>query len=149
MTDVALRAATAAVRAWTTLYTSGLPIEQRDAAARPPCARLARGRVDGIRRSLTERGQGVEPSPGPLFARRDLRILPAARQQAHALEPAERAVQRPVRREQLLIGVVSQLLRQLVAVKLPAPGNPERRRGGANRLFQGHERIGFAAHAEL
>ena len=31
MTDVALRAATAAVRAWTTLYTSGLPIEQRDA----------------------------------------------------------------------------------------------------------------------
>ena len=31
MTDPALRAAIAAVRAWTTLYTSGLPIEQRDA----------------------------------------------------------------------------------------------------------------------
>ena len=31
MTDLALRAATAAVRAWTMLYTSRLPIEQRDA----------------------------------------------------------------------------------------------------------------------
>ena len=31
MTDFAQRAAIAAMRAWTTLYTSGLPIEQRDA----------------------------------------------------------------------------------------------------------------------
>lgn len=57
-----------------------------------------------------------------------LRVLPTARQQAHLLEPPQRAVQRPVRRQGFSIRGLRETLRQLVAMDLRDPLAPGTRR---------------------
>ena len=117
------------------------PSCRRDAAARPPRARLARGRVDGIRRCLTERGQRVEPPPGRCSR---AAISGSSRRLVNRPMVSSRPSARyniPVHRQQLLIGVVSQLLRKVVAGETPRsrrPGAPPRRRKSPLRGAQAH-----------
>lgn len=52
--------------------------------------------------------QRVQTAAGAILARRNLGCFPAAFEQAHLLEPVERAVQRAVRGQQAMVGEIAQ-----------------------------------------
>ena len=100
-------------------------------------------------RGLPGRGDGVQPTAGPVFSSGDLRILPPAPQQSHFFEPPQRAVQRPVSGQQPRVGLVAEPLGDLVAMKLPDALPHEIRGAGANGKFERDEAARLSTHGAL
>src|SRR2546426_5921320 len=95
---------------------------------------------------FAERGQRVEAPAGTILARRNLGILPAAAEDAHFLEPSERAIQRAVGGQQSGVGGVAERLRDFVTVKFVAAAAAQGGRGVADGKLEGNEGPGFSAH---
>src|SRR5207247_922371 len=62
-------------------------------------------------------GQGIQPSPGSVLTSRRRRVFPAALEESHFFEAAERAVQRSVCGEQSSIRCATKHFGQFVAMK--------------------------------
>ena len=86
-------------------------------------------------------GEAIEPPQRPPAVHR-FRVLPAARQQSHVFEPAERAVQRSMGSKTLAVAAVRERLGELESVEL-ATQPP---RGGADVNFEWEERAGSSFH---
>src|SRR5687767_5060649 len=92
--------------------------------------------------------QGVEAAAGTVLARDDMRILPAALEQAHALEARQRAVERAVRREQFRVGGFADAFGDFVAVEFVHAAAAQCCGRVADREFQRHELTWFPSHGE-
>lgn len=84
-----------------------------------PC-RLVR--LGGV---LARGRQGVQTSARPVLPRRNLRVLPSARQQRPVLETSERPVQMAVCRQRAVPCGLRQMLREFVAMERASQRRPE------------------------
>ena len=77
------------------------------------------GRLSGLRDcDLGSGRECVKTSPRTILARGNVRVFAPAAQQPHLLQPTQRAIERPVGGQQLLIGGVTEPLGHFVPVKL-------------------------------
>ena len=91
-------------------------------------------------------GERIEPSARPVLVRRTLRVFPAALEQAHFLEPAERAVERPVGRQQPPVRDVREPLRDLVAIEIRCFRRPHSGSGQQDGRLEGDQTAGLSPH---
>lgn len=129
----------AACTAPPTSESAGPTTESESRRRQPSARRLLRLRLSGVRQrrraARSFGGEGVEPATWTAFACCHIGALPLAREQPHGLEAAERAVERAVAGQCLMVGMFGEGPCELVAVK----GAVERRCGEANRLFERDE----------
>jgi hypothetical protein len=100
-------------------------------------------------RLQTNRGQGVQATARSILSRRNERIFPSAFKEAHLLQPAERPIERAVRREQSAIRDIAEVFRNLVPVKLFGPSAEEISGVCADCQFEGNQCSWLATHAAV
>src|SRR5262245_2511520 len=127
----------------------------RDVSCRRPLSSRPSGRLRTlvlagvVHRSLAERRNRIQPPARTVLACGDVRIFPMARQHAHLLEPAERAIESPVGGEELVVADLSEGFRDFVAVKLVDAAALQRSRAGADGELEGDKAAWFSPHRRI